>query len=380
MQYPNYYYGQKLAVSYGIIKDKFMDKEYNFIHYCCTEKGSSGSPILNITNNKIIGIHKSAEERKEYNVGAFLYYSIKEFINKYNNNKNYNNNYNYNNNNNYNNYNNNNYNYNNNNYNNINSIEINNNSYISVLIIRKRLQSNLILLKKALNNGLNQVKEIKDYIKMISKLKENLIISNNLNMSIEKIILQTKNVALTEKGIFMTNCLICNKTCHHYCSIENDDDKSQCICFINNFCTICSKNCHWKDHKNMPYEIVLNIDKKILSMQDINDLKKRYNNSNQNLDAKSLLLLDAESYLRKFYIECFQILQEMLYCLNELSKIALSKKRHDLDKLLDNLISSELEEHSYGWENIVQGLRDLKNQKKNFIELQQMEKNNCLVF
>ena len=57
IQYPCFYENQQLAVSYGIIKNRFIDKEYNFKHYCCTEKGSSGSPILNINNNKLIGIH-----------------------------------------------------------------------------------------------------------------------------------------------------------------------------------------------------------------------------------------------------------------------------------------------------------------------------------
>lgn len=85
LQYPSYHDEQKLGVSYGIIKNRFEDKEYNFIHYCSTEYGSSGSPILNINNNKIIGIHK--QRSANYNIGSFLYYSLKEFKNLYENKK-----------------------------------------------------------------------------------------------------------------------------------------------------------------------------------------------------------------------------------------------------------------------------------------------------
>ena len=81
IHYP-YYAEDKVAISYGIIKKKFKDKKYNFMHYCSTEYGSSGSPIFNLANNKIIGIHKQRGE-KENNIGAFLYDSIKEFINKF---------------------------------------------------------------------------------------------------------------------------------------------------------------------------------------------------------------------------------------------------------------------------------------------------------
>ena len=52
LQYP---LGEKVGVSYGIIN---RIDEYNIEHYCNTEIGSSGSPIINIKNNEIIGIHK----------------------------------------------------------------------------------------------------------------------------------------------------------------------------------------------------------------------------------------------------------------------------------------------------------------------------------
>ena len=56
LQYPSFNEMQKPAVSYGILKKRYSDKEYDFIHYCSTEHGSSGSPILNLSNFKIIGI------------------------------------------------------------------------------------------------------------------------------------------------------------------------------------------------------------------------------------------------------------------------------------------------------------------------------------
>ena len=65
IHYPCICAEDKVAVSYGIIKRRFEDKKYNFIHYCSTEYGSSGSPIFNLANNKIIGIHKQRDEKKK---------------------------------------------------------------------------------------------------------------------------------------------------------------------------------------------------------------------------------------------------------------------------------------------------------------------------
>ena len=89
MQYPVYRETVKLAVSYGTLGEicNTEGKKYEFTHYCCTEFGSSGSPILTY-NNKVIGIHKHRDLVNRCNVGSFLNYAIKEFIEKYNKEKN----------------------------------------------------------------------------------------------------------------------------------------------------------------------------------------------------------------------------------------------------------------------------------------------------
>ena len=80
IQYPE----GELSVSYGILNKICIDKKYNFNHLCSTKEGSSGSPILNIKNNKLIGIHKESQS-KNFNIGLFLSYPIKEYLKLYKN-------------------------------------------------------------------------------------------------------------------------------------------------------------------------------------------------------------------------------------------------------------------------------------------------------
>ena len=77
IQYPE----GKLSVSYGILQGLYENKKYDFQHSCSTRLGSSGSPVLNINNNKIIGIHKKGATK--FNKGTFISEPIKEFIKKY---------------------------------------------------------------------------------------------------------------------------------------------------------------------------------------------------------------------------------------------------------------------------------------------------------
>ena len=91
IQYPKL---DKASVSYGIIKE-FDGFKIN--HVCSTESGSSGSPILNLKTNKVIGIHNCSFKGSNFNGGIFLkepidkikvnnamktIHDIKNFINK----------------------------------------------------------------------------------------------------------------------------------------------------------------------------------------------------------------------------------------------------------------------------------------------------------
>ena len=72
LQYP---FGDKAQVSYG----KLIDiNSYEIKHICNTEHGSSGSPILNLSNNKVIGIHKQSSDN--ISKGTFLKYPLKNFF------------------------------------------------------------------------------------------------------------------------------------------------------------------------------------------------------------------------------------------------------------------------------------------------------------
>jgi len=68
----------KACVSYGILKEI---TNFNLFHLCSTEKGSSGSPILNMESNKVIGIHKEGFINFKFNKGTFLKKPIEEFKN-----------------------------------------------------------------------------------------------------------------------------------------------------------------------------------------------------------------------------------------------------------------------------------------------------------
>ena len=78
-QFPIFSEERKASVSYGIINEIKSDN-YDIVHLCNTFPGSSGSPILMLSSNKVIGIHKGGSERFDFNKGTFLKFPIDEYL------------------------------------------------------------------------------------------------------------------------------------------------------------------------------------------------------------------------------------------------------------------------------------------------------------
>ena len=79
LHYPS---GNRASVSFGYGIKKIVEDEYYIKHLCNTETCSSGSPILNLSTNKVIGIHKGQHKNSKsitlYNLGIFLKYPLNE--------------------------------------------------------------------------------------------------------------------------------------------------------------------------------------------------------------------------------------------------------------------------------------------------------------
>ena len=202
---------EKILVSYGLINEVRHNKQ--IAHYCNTEEGSSGSPIISLDTFKVIGVHYGTCGKFKLNYGTFIKNILNEFYNKYKmNNNNINNNNILNNsmnlmNNNFSNMNINNINQNfNNNFNfNNNNINLNQNEHfenISLHFIFKEYKKEIYLdinENELFSNAINQLEDKYQWLKRIkgkkyffhkNEIKQNKTIKengleNNSNISIK---------------------------------------------------------------------------------------------------------------------------------------------------------------------------------------------------
>ena len=80
LHYPK---GIEATISRGKIKDIKEENNYIIEHYCNSDFGSSGGPLISLDSFKVIGIHKGASEIGNWNLGTLIKKPIEEFLNKY---------------------------------------------------------------------------------------------------------------------------------------------------------------------------------------------------------------------------------------------------------------------------------------------------------
>ena len=74
----------KIKISNGVIK-YINDNNDNIEHTCVSDEGSSGGPLINLNNYKVIGVHKGGNVENKINVGTLINLPTKDFYNNVNN-------------------------------------------------------------------------------------------------------------------------------------------------------------------------------------------------------------------------------------------------------------------------------------------------------
>ena len=170
-----------------------------------------------------------------------------------------------------------------------------------------------------------------------------------------------------EPNYYATTCIICTKTCHSTCTIADDDDKKFCAAMNDNgFCEYCPKKCRWDCHKNKDYILEDVMEDKTVTLDD---LKKRYYDSKNELSVKKQLFQGAKEEIVKLNLECLNTQEKITNSINILHKIELNKSVFEsAEEHIDLLIEVEMSEHK---EERIRGLKLLKEEKRMLREIYQ---------
>jgi hypothetical protein len=226
-----------------------------------------------------------------------------------------------------------------------------------VLIEREQLQNLVQSLQSKIKLGLTKMDEFRQEVKVVKEHEAE--ISRSKDFKYEVKVKKQRVIDLLGKGIYTTNCLICNYTCHENCPYRKDEDKIKCRAMNNGYCTVCTKKCKWDQHRNTPYRYEWY---DVVETRTSEDLQRRYSIATSGKSKVESLMASLESDLKMMRQVVLQMVHQTKKCLQRLSEIALKPNPLTEVEYIDMLIVTEEQECRLRYRERIRALTDLRKE------------------
>ena len=225
-----------------------------------------------------------------------------------------------------------------------------------VLREREELETYLQALQPRIKESISQMYNLENEKEIIEKHERD--IEGNKNFTYEVLEQHIVKVDL-ERGVYVTNCIVCNTTCHHRCAYPDDEDKEKCsaINYMTGYCNNCE--CFWKKHKNMQYEFIT--ESKCIR-KEYTEIKDKYFNAQKQKSDKEIVLKGLVEKYEKEKAKVYDCVRKVKLNLNRLREIALRPNPLTTTDYVDMLIESEKQTANKGFEQRIKHLEDVREQ------------------
>lgn len=216
---------------------------------------------------------------------------------------------------------------------------------IDVLGIRQKLEAIIEGLQSQITEGLNHLNTIRQEREILKRHKDDIAARRNFSEFVD--VFKMKKIEL-ETGFYVTNCRICNKTCHRKCSRINDEDKIKCMVMdeLGN-CTVCPQKCIWSNHQNNTFRFETYV---VREERTFDDLKRKFEIAGSEALKSETMIAKVKQSFKVLGEKVTAMLQDARKYVNELEEKALRKNPLSNVEYIDLLIKSEELDKKYGWQ------------------------------
>ncbi|KAI9318882.1 hypothetical protein DFJ73DRAFT_879266 [Zopfochytrium polystomum] len=210
-----------------------------------------------------------------------------------------------------------------------------------VLSYRRKLECTAAGLQNQIRGLMQESNIKKEELAALSQI--NLEVESNKNFKYKVIETISKQVNISGSGCYVTNCLLCNSTCHDNCAYANDNDKKSCSAMDGENCRICANKCHWSKHVNNGFYYE----------NETVEVEKTYHEMMQSF----FLLKKIEKGIAENREQSIKMILELKETLSKLEKLAHRQPNGSEVKFIEQLIVASEQDKKNGWENFVAELK-----------------------
>ncbi|KAI6658889.1 hypothetical protein LOD99_10916 [Oopsacas minuta] len=229
----------------------------------------------------------------------------------------------------------------------------------AVLEERERIETKVEGLQFEVKRGLNKLEQLKHEVEVVLQHEADLDRNKDFTYTVNEDIIVKQTL---KPNTYVTNCIICNFTCHNPCGIPNDGEKYNCSAMdgggkSNAKCRVCTKGCSWEQHKNMQYYFTTN---RNTVTKTSDDLKKRYQDATGKVKSANQIILEMVNEFEAVQVVILGITEVLRKSINKLNEIALKPNPLSAAEYISILIESEKSSAEPGWQDRVEHLNGVK--------------------
>lgn len=232
-----------------------------------------------------------------------------------------------------------------------------------VLREREHLQLIILEMPKKIMQGLATMDTLRQEETVMRAHESDVLANKNFTYQINTT--KQRRVDLQGSGVYVTNCLVCNYTCHDNCAYANDCDKHMCSAMEYNadiekiHCGVCSKKCGWRDHVNNPYRFELYEE---IEERTSDELRQRYEQAASKKSMEEQIIDGIKKDLKKLEEEVVRLINKAKEHLQRLHEIALRPINLSEVDYIDLLIEQEKNEGKPGFLERIKALEGFRKQ------------------
>ena len=238
-----------------------------------------------------------------------------------------------------------------------------------VLEEREQLQNLIEGLHPQITMGLGKIEEMRQEENVLKQRETEIETNKSFTYPVD--VTKPYEEDLRGSGKHTTTCLNCNFTCHEDCSYADDRDKEHCCAMgPDGNCTVCTKHCHWSEHRNLPYIIRY---RKETETRTSDDLKKKYETAVLGKTKVQGMIEHLGEDLLNVHTTVMGMIVKAQQSLRRLDEIALKPNPLTQLEYLELLIESEKNEAKPGWKKRVQYYEEAKRQAEILSEVKDVD-------
>ena len=217
-----------------------------------------------------------------------------------------------------------------------------------VLRERAQLEVTVQALQNQINAGVSKLEELRQEESILQKREAEIATNKDFTYNIK--VTKQEKVDLST-GVYVTNCLTCNYTCHERCKYSDNRDKFKCSAMDNGGessakCRICPGGCSWRQHVNNPYYFRLYDD---VETRTSDDLKSRFDIAMEGKSQVERMMAQIDDFLKQVEASVMSMISEVQRATLRLDQIALRPNPLTQIEHLDLLIESEKQQAKSGY-------------------------------